>query len=130
MSYCPKCGNKVDDSMAFCPNCGASLKMETGTTPSYTPPTYNRHEKNEKQEKNQRNEKGEKQEKGEHSFIGWLIGGIIIIAFGLFAFANAVGYITSAIQNAAILVVIGVVLILVAIWRSMRARRNFPPPLA
>ena len=128
MSYCLKCGNKVDDSMAFCPNCGASLRMETGTTPPYPPPTYRRDEKNEKQEKNQRNEKGEKQEKGEHSFVGWLIGGIIVISIGLFAFANAFGYITSAIQNAAILVVIGVVLILVAIWRSMSARRHFPPP--
>ena len=26
MSYCPKCGNKVDETMAFCPRCGASLK--------------------------------------------------------------------------------------------------------
>jgi uncharacterized membrane protein YvbJ len=128
MSYCPKCGNKVDDSMAFCPNCGASLRMETGTTPPYPPPTYRRDEKNEKQEKNQRNEKSEKQEKGEYGFVSWLIGGIIVIAIGLFAFANAFGYITSAIQNAAILVVIGVVLILVAIWRSMSARRHFPPP--
>ena len=23
MSYCPKCGNKIDESMAFCPRCGA-----------------------------------------------------------------------------------------------------------
>ena len=35
MSYCPKCGNKVDETMAFCPSCGASLKghhnSSTGT---------------------------------------------------------------------------------------------------
>ena len=104
-----------------------SPKGDRNNTP-LSAPTYRRNEKNEKQEKNQRNEKGEKQEKGEHSFVGWLIGGIIVISIGLFAFANAFGYITSAIQNAAILVVIGVVLILVAIWRSMSARRNFPPP--
>jgi len=128
MSYCPKCGNKVDDSMTFCPNCGASLKMETRATPTYPPPTYRRNEKNEKQEKNQQNEKREKQEKGEYSFIGWLIGGVVVIAIGIFAFANAVGYITSAVQNATILVVIGVVLILAAIWMSIRARKHNPAP--
>ena len=104
--------------------------METRTTPVYPPPPYRRNEKNEKnekQEKNQRNEKREKQEKGEYGFIGWLIGGIVIVAVGIFAFANSIGYITSAIQSAAILIVIGVALILVAIWASMRARKRFPP---
>jgi uncharacterized membrane protein YvbJ len=128
MSYCPKCGNKVDDSMTFCPKCGASLKMETSATPPYPPQTYRRNEKNEKQEKNQQNEKREKQEKGEYSFIGWLIGGIIVIAIGVFAIANAFGYITSPVQNAIILVVIGILLVIVAIWMSMRTRRHNPVP--
>ncbi len=49
MSYCPKCGNKVDETMVFCPRCGASLK---GTaTPGQAPPTqpyrYEKAEKNE-----------------------------------------------------------------------------------
>ena len=26
MSYCPKCGNKVEETMVFCPHCGTSLK--------------------------------------------------------------------------------------------------------
>ena len=128
MSYCPKCGNKVDDSMTFCPKCGASLKMETRATPTYPPPIYRRNEKNEKQEKNQQNEKREKQEKGEYSFIGWLIGGIAVITIGLFTFANAFGYITSPVQNALILLVIGIVLVIVAIWMSMRARKRNPVP--
>ena len=34
MSYCPKCGNKVDETMVFCPQCGASLKG---------PPKVNQH---------------------------------------------------------------------------------------
>jgi uncharacterized membrane protein YvbJ len=125
MSYCPKCGNKADDSMTFCPKCGASLKMETRATPTYPPQTYRRNEKN---EKNQQNEKREKQEKGEYSFIGWLIGGIVVIAIGMFAFAHAFGYITSPVQNAMILLVVGIVLVIVAIWMSMRARKHNPVP--
>ena len=131
MSYCPKCGNKVDDSMTFCPKCGASLKIETRATPTYPPQAYRRNEKNEKnekQEKNQQNEKREKQEKGEYGFIGWLIGGIVVIAIGIFAFAHAFGFITSAVENAIILLVVGIVIIVVAIWMSIRARRNNPVP--
>ena len=133
MLYCPKCGNKVDETMIFCPNCGASLKAETTKPPAPTP-TYHRNEKGEKQEKNQRNEKGEKQEKnqrnekGEFGFISWLIGGVVIIVIGIFAYARAVGYVTSPIENAIVLVVVGVALILVAIWMSMRARSRNPAP--
>ena len=114
--------------MTFCPKCGASLKMETRATPTYPPQTYRRNEKNEKQEKNQQNEKREKQEKGEYSFIGWLIGGVVVIVIGIFAFTNALGYITSAVQNATVFVVIGIILVIVAIWMSMRARRHNPVP--
>ena len=28
MSYCPNCGNQVDDTMRFCPNCGKALTAE------------------------------------------------------------------------------------------------------
>lgn len=128
MSYCPKCGHKVDETMTFCPNCGASLKIETATRPIVPPPTYRRNEKSEKQEKNQQNEKGEKHEKGEFGFIGWLIGGIIVIAIGLFAFASSLGYITSPVENALVLLVIGIAIILVAVWVSMRARSRNPVP--
>ena len=26
MPYCPKCGNKVEETMAFCPKCGTPAK--------------------------------------------------------------------------------------------------------
>ena len=133
MSYCPKCGNKVDENMTFCPRCGAPLKMEEpGKTPSQPtpPPTYRRNEKSEKGEKHEKNEpeKGEKHEKGEFGFVGWLIGGIVIIIIGLFAFAQASGYITSPVQNALVLLLVGVVIIVVAIWLSTRARHRSPSP--
>jgi uncharacterized membrane protein YvbJ len=130
MSYCPKCGNKVDESMTFCPRCGASLKMQTPPRPSQ--PVY-RDEKSEKGEKREKNEpeKREKHEKGEFGFVGWLIGGIIIIIIGITAYLRAVGYLTEPVEGAAILLVIGVAIICIAVWFSTRARkRNPPPPVA
>ena len=129
MSYCPKCGNQVDETMTFCPRCGASLKMEPSARP-VPPPTYRRGEKSEKGEKHEKNEpeKGEKHEKGEFGFIGWLIGGIIVIVIGVFAYARAVGFITSPVENALVLLIIGVAVILVAVWLSTMARRRHPAP--
>jgi hypothetical protein len=128
MSYCPKCGNKVDETMAFCPRCGAPLRAEATARPNPPPPpTYRRDEKAEKDEKN---EKGEKHEKGETCFIGYFIAGIVVIAIGLFAYAQAVGWLTGPIEGAVILLIIGVAIILVAIWLSAMARRHYPAPPA
>ena len=133
MSYCPKCGNKVDETMTFCPKCGASLKMEqTATARPAPPPAYARNEKNEKGEKHEKNEpeKGEKHEKGEFGYVGWLIGGIIVIVIGLFGFAEATGLITGRVQSALVLLAIGIAVILIAVWLSTRARRRNPAPPA
>ena len=56
MSYCPKCGNKVDETMVFCPRCGASLKAvsDRSTCP---PPAQPYRRRNEKSEKNEKQEK-------------------------------------------------------------------------
>ncbi len=131
MSYCPKCGNKVEETMTFCPRCGASLKMEAARPAP--PPTYRRDEKAEKQEKGEKNEKKEpekreKHEKGEFGFIGWLIGGIIIIIIGAFAYARAVGFISSPMENAFVLLLIGIAIIIVAVWLSTNARKRHPAP--
>jgi hypothetical protein len=131
MSYCPKCGNKVDETMTFCPRCGASLKMDATArpTPSTTQPTYQRNEKSEKHEKDGR-EKGEKHEKGEFGYIGWLIGGLVLIIIGFFAWAEATGWINGRTQSALVLLVIGVAVIIVAVWLSSMARRRHPRPAA
>ena len=106
--------------------------MEAATrpaTPIAPPRTTQRNEKNEKgekHEKNQPNEKGEKHEKGEFGFIGWLIGGIIIIVIGIFAYARAVGFITSPVENAIVLLVIGIAIILVAVWLSTNGSKTKP----
>lgn len=131
MSYCPKCGNKVEETMTFCPRCGASLKVTTATGP--TPPSraQYRNEKNEKGEKNEKNEpeKGEKHEKGEFGFVGWLIGGIILIIIGFFAFARATNFLRAEYEGALVLLVIGIAVIIVAVWLSSKARKRNPRPI-
>jgi hypothetical protein len=131
MSYCPKCGNKVDETMTFCPRCGASLKMEQTSARPVPPPTYRRDEKSEKGEKNEKNqqsEKGEKHEKGEFGHIGWLIGGIVVIVIGILAFARATGYLSQPIEGAVTLLIVGIAIIIVAVWLSTMARRRSPAP--
>ena len=136
MSYCPKCGNKVDETMTFCPRCGASLKAVPPGQPAPAQPYRRRdeksekNEKQEKQEKQQRPERGEKQEKGEAGFIGYLIGGLILITLGLFSVLQISGYFTadSGQSWAVMLLIIGVIIIIGAIYVAMGARKRSPQP--
>ena len=134
MSYCPNCGNKIDETMVFCPRCGTSLKA---VPPSQTAPPpaqpYRRRdeksEKNEKQEKQQRPEKGEKQEKGEAGFIGYLIGGLILITLGLFSVLQISGYFVDSGQAWPImLLIIGLIIIVGAVYVAFTARKRSPRP--
>ncbi len=121
--------------MVFCPRCGASLKGTQTGQPVPTQP-YRRNEKSEKNEKQEkqktrdRPEKGEKQEKGETGFIGFLIGGLILITFGLFSVLQLSGYfVTDSGQSWAImLLIIGVIIIIGAIYIALIARKRSPPP--
>jgi uncharacterized Zn finger protein (UPF0148 family) len=135
MSYCPKCGNKIDETMVFCPRCGAPLKGETSwqagsTATPQTSPEYryrHRHEKHdEKAEKH-----GEKHEKGGAGY-GYLIAGVIVVVLGLLAYINAT---TNYFRNlngpavsAIVLVVIGIIIVLAGIYYSARSRRRNPTP--
>jgi cation transport ATPase len=122
--------------MTFCPRCGASLKVETTAKPAApSQPSYQRNEKaekqekGEKQEKNQSHEKGEKHEKGEFGFIGWLIGGLILIFMGAMYFINMqYRWVNTAMGWALFLLVIGVVIIVVGVYVSMNARKRHPSP--
>ena len=137
MSYCPKCGNKVDETMVFCPRCGASLKDTSPGQPAPPSQPYPRpneksekNEKNEKQEKNNRQEKGQNQEKGETGFIGYLIGGLILITLGLFSILQISNYFeeNSGQSWAIMLLIIGVIIIIGAIYVAMTARKRSPQP--
>ncbi len=137
MSYCPKCGNKVDDTMVFCPRCGASLKDTVPTgQPTQAQPYPRRNEKSEKNEKQEkqtnrdRPEKGEKNEKGEAGFIGYLLGGLILITLGLFSILQLSGYFANTGQSWAImLLIIGIIIIIGAIYIALVARKRTPQPV-
>src|SRR3972149_1888049 len=134
--YCPKCGNKVEEGMAFCPRCGASLKMETpyqaAPTPSPPPVPPMKQEKAEKGEKNEKREKQEKQqpEKGEKhensqfGFLGFLIGGLILILIGVVAYINATtSWLNGPLAGSVILLLIVFVIIIVGVYVASNARR-------
>jgi len=126
MSYCPKCGKKVDETMTFCPNCGASLK--TATYQSAPPPVSYTRARNEKQEKHEKQEKGEKHEKGQHGMAGYLIAGLLLLFFGVAAFTNILyHWIPSGPEAGAFwLIAIGIIIIVVGIYFATRARQHFP----
>jgi uncharacterized membrane protein YvbJ len=113
--------------MAFCPRCGTSLKGETAAQPTPPPQYQRRNEKAEKNEKNEKNESREKQEKGERGFIGYLIGGLILITIGAFSVLQLTNP-DFEINWAFALLIIGVIIIIGAVYMAVIARRHHPTP--
>jgi UDP-N-acetylmuramyl pentapeptide phosphotransferase/UDP-N-acetylglucosamine-1-phosphate transferase len=128
MSYCPKCGSKVDEEMTFCPKCGASLKVErvTPATPGTATVTYRRDEKAEKEEKSEKHEKGEKHEKREHGFMGPLIGGVILMFIGFALYLRIARPDQEGVIWALFFVLIGLLVIVGGIYGAIMASRRHP----
>jgi len=130
MVYCQKCGNEVNEAMSFCPRCGAPLKA---ASPVQAAPALQRSEKaekgekQEKQQEKQEPEKGEKYEKGQYGFVGWLVGGLILIVIGFFALLQISNIISSGVMGAVVLLIIGVIVIVTAVYFASMARKRYPP---
>ena len=128
MSYCPKCGSKVDEEMTFCPKCGAALTAEKVTTvaPETKPAPYRREEKTEeKSEKHEKHEKQEKHEKREYGFMGPLIGGVILLFIGLALYLRVTGYNSDMIW-ALFFVLVGLLVIVGGVYGVIMAGRRHP----
>jgi uncharacterized membrane protein YvbJ len=127
MSYCAKCGNKIEENMAFCPRCGAPLKSGVDSAASFQ---IQRGEKAEKQEpeKNEKQEpeKSEKQEKSEYGFIGWLIGGLFLIVVGALAVLQFSSIIPSGTMGPILLLIFGSLIIIAALYYVFSARKRTP----
>jgi len=126
MSVCPKCGAKVTEDMSFCPKCGAPLKVPQSlgeTKPSTMP---KRSEKEEKHEKREKKEKTEKYEKREVGFIGWFIGGFVLIILGLVSFLRMTHFFRQEEAWAIFLLVVGAIIIVAALYATMTATRRHP----
>lgn len=94
--------------MTFCPNCGNPLK---GTPP---PHTQQLHE----------TERGTKPEKGEHGFLPYFLGGIILIAVGLFSVLQISGALPDSGQNWAVLLfIVGIIIIFGAIYTTLLTKK-------
>jgi uncharacterized membrane protein YvbJ len=120
MPYCPKCGNKVDETMAFCSNCGTALKR---TTPSQAAPES---EEQEKQEKHENPANVEIQDKNQYGFVNFLIGGLILIIVGVFAILDLTSRSLTSGQDVAImLIIIGIIIIIGAIYVHTPVEKYF-----
>lgn len=135
MPYCQKCGAEISEDMAFCSRCGASLKGEQPAAEARPPSEYKREkeekgekaEKSEKQEKREGDwewEKSEKYEKREFGFVGPLVGGLFLIFLGFMFYSTIIGYAIWDIGWALFLVIIGILIIIGAIF----AVRRHPKP--
>jgi uncharacterized membrane protein YvbJ len=121
MSYCPKCGSKIEEEMVFCPKCGAPLKVQQTTAGGRTA-----YRKEEKAEKGEKNEKTEKREKHEYGFLGPLIGGLVLIFIGAASYLEIATTIDSKVIWAIFFVIIGVLIIAGAIYGYTRAAKRHP----
>ena len=134
MSYCPKCGSKIDEGMSFCPNCGAPVNIAPGATAPSAPtaPTrkeYRRREKEqEKGEKHEKEEKGEKGEKREGGFLAPLVGGLILVFLGVVWWLGLNGTFECRTLWALFLVMVGIVIIIAAIYGAFVLRKRHPTP--
>ncbi len=129
MPYCSKCGTKVGEEMIFCPNCGASLKAAqppVEAAPAPAPQRVEKAEKCEKEEKGEKREKTEKYEKREFGFIGPLIGGLILTFFGLMFYLQATGFIGWRVAGPLFLIIVGIVILIGALYAAMMAARRHP----
>jgi hypothetical protein len=128
MQYCPKCGNEVDDAATFCLNCGTQLK---GAAPSQTPPTEpnegrEKAGENAQKEKNEYPEVAGKQKKVEHAFIYFLAEGLILITIAVFAMFELTNPALMSGQYLAImLVIIGLIVVLAAVYAVFSGRKSF-----
>jgi uncharacterized membrane protein YvbJ len=126
LPYCQKCGNEIAAEVKYCPKCGAPVGAEMVARER-----YERREKQEKQEKGEKQEKQEKQEKGEKqetSVLWALVAGLILIALGVISVLTTFFGLAGLPSGAVFLLVIGVVIILVAIYSAVRAGRRSPRP--
>jgi len=140
MPNCPKCGAKTSEAMNFCANCGASLKPSPpvaqvaapAAAPAPAPPLPQpsrpeKYEKQEKAEKREKAEKTEKHEKREYGYTAPIIGGIILIALGLFFYLTTIIQINPQLAWAYFLIIIGIAVISITIYLAATAARRHPP---
>lgn len=106
--------------MEYCPKCGMALKAERAPRAAQ--------EKQEKHEKGEKEEKTEKHEKGEASRFWMLIGGLILVVLGGLSLATVTLGLPEPYRGALFLVIVGLLIIVFAIYGATRASKRQPRP--
>ena len=122
MPNCPICGREVSEEQKFCPNCGVDLKTHR------LPSRRRTAEKAEKREKQEKREKAEKHEKREVSPVVPLVGGMILILAGVIFFLDAWDIISLREAGPYFLVLLGLIIIVAAVYASITASKRSPRP--
>jgi hypothetical protein len=125
--FCRHCGAEIPPDGSFCPKCGSPI-----STAQAVPSPQARHrraEKGEKREKEEKGEKeGEKQEEKERegSVSGALFGGGVLIWLGVTFYLATSGQIAWSKWWPSFMVGLGVLLVLLGLYHSLRSRGMFP----
>ena len=122
MPYCPGCGKEVSEEENFCPDCGANLKG------AGVPQRRARAEKAGIREKEEKTEKHEKHEKEEVRPVVPLVGGIVLVFVGLISFLTSARLISLRELWPYLLMFLGVVIVIAAVYAGMTASRRSPRP--
>jgi len=137
MPNCPKCSSEVDEKMAFCPKCGAALRTEQpadwrdewrAKQREWTERRREERRQRMQAEKGEKGEKWEKTEKHEHTFLGPLFGGLVLIVLGAFSYFSIIGGFSAQLLGALLLVFVGVIIIAVTVYFFVVAERRHPKP--
>lgn len=138
MVNCPKCGARVREDYDFCPKCGAALKpapppaAPAAPAPPPAPPyreeKYEKREKAEKGEKREKAEKHEKYERRELSYLGPLVGGLVLICVGLMFYASTQLAIPPQIWVALFFIVIGIIVVIAGVYAVTIVTKRSPQP--
>jgi len=125
--FCRHCGAEIPQDSAFCPKCGSPISFDQAG-----PSAQARRKKAEKGEKREKEEKGEnegeKQEEKERegSVSGALFGGGVLIWLGVTFYLATSGQIAWSKWWLSFMSGLGVLLVLLGLYYSLRSRSLFP----
>jgi uncharacterized membrane protein YvbJ len=126
--YCPECGKEVSEEEKFCPNCGTNLRPERLPARPARAEKMEKREKEEKREKSEKTEKEEKHEKEEVSPVIPLAGGLIIVLIGAMFLLDSAGVLSLQEIWPYFVVIVGLIIIIAAIYGGMIAYKRSPKP--
>jgi Flp pilus assembly protein TadB len=128
MPNCPKCGSEVDEKMAFCPKCGTALILEQPPSLKEEWRAKRSEWRERRREERRQSVQAEKGEKHEFTFLGPLIGGLVLIILGAFLYFWIVGGLGAELLGAVLLIIIGVIIIGFALYYIVVAERRHRRP--